>query len=410
MERLAGFFRSLADYNRSFWSANISELFERLAFYGMTPILVAYLTEVRDFDGTTAIRLSGNFGLVTYGLAAASGFLADMMGYRRAMMLAYAFLATGYFLTGQATGYVPIVGALLLVAFGASLIKPAITGTVQKTCADEAQRTVGFSIYYTLVNIGGFLGPILSGLVAGAFGVERVFWFSASAAGLALGLVFFAFQEPGRVAGDERPPLAFLGDFARVLTNVRLVLLFLFVAGFWSMFFQFYGALPLYLRDDLGVSPQWRGLIISTGAGAIILLQVIVGYLSRKMVTAHAILLGIVISSIGVSVIGWWPSAVLAGIGVFSFALGEMVYSAHFYKYLGSLAPPGQTGMYLGFAFLPIALGSFIAGQIGGPVAEYFRDTLGQPERMWWAFAAVGLASAAGLALMTFVFKPRAAA
>lgn len=405
IERLVRFLRSLRDYSSSFWTANLSELLERTAFYGMTPILVLYLTQSRGFDDRSAIRLSGNFGLVAYSLPVLSGFLADLMGYRRAMMLAYSCLTLGYFLTGQASGYAAIVGSLLLVAFGASLIKPVITGTVQKTCTAD-QRAVGFSIYYTLVNVGGFIGPNLSGQVRDRLGVEKVFWTSAAAAFAALVLVALAFREPaeagGAGAGERKTFSSFLSDFVQVVTKPRLLLLFLFVAGFWSMFFQFFGALPLYLTEDLKVSAGLLGFIVSLDALAIICLQVVVGYLIRDMAPFRAILLGIVVSSGGLAAIGVYPSVVLAGLGVLGFALGEMMYSAHFYHYMGNIAPRGQVGMYMGFAFLPVALGSFIAGQIGGPFRDYFRDTLHQPQMMWFAFAAVGIVSAGGLALLTY--------
>ena len=156
LEGVAKFLRSHRENRASFWTANLSELFERIAFYGMTTILVLFLTKSRGFPNSVAIIIGGYFGLFTYGLAAFSGFLADMLGYRRAMLLAYSLLAAGYFLTVNLRGTVPILGSLLLVAFGASLIKPSITGTVQKTCA-EPQRPLGFSIYYTLVNVGGFI-------------------------------------------------------------------------------------------------------------------------------------------------------------------------------------------------------------------------------------------------------------
>ena len=89
------------------------------------------------------------------------------------------------------------------------------------------------------------------------------------------------------------------------------------------------------------------------------------------------------------------------------FAIGEMIYSAHFYKYLGSLAPAGQEGMYLGFAFLPIALGSLIAGWIGGPIATWARESLHRPETMFWGFGAVGFVAAAGLWMHAKVYAAR---
>ena len=160
--RVGGFFRSMREFNQSFWSANVSELFERVAFYGMTAMLVIYLHDVRGVSESAAIALNGNFGLVVYSLPVLSGVIADWLGYRKGFLLAYVCLGVGYLLVGQFTTYWTIAGALLLVAFGASIVKPTVTGTVQKTCL-SAQAAVGFSIYYMLVNIGGFLGPNISG-------------------------------------------------------------------------------------------------------------------------------------------------------------------------------------------------------------------------------------------------------
>lgn len=403
MERLRQFIHSLRELSRSFWTANVSELFERIAFYGMTPVLVPYLTQVRGFDSESAIRISGNFGFVVYGLPALSGFLADMLGYRRAMLLAYGVLAAGYLALGQAGGYATVLGSLALVAFGASLIKPTITGTTQRTCS-ESMRPLGFSIYYMLVNIGGFLGPNISGPVSTSLGPGKVFVTSAVAVAVALVLVLALFREPPAVAGAEKRRFGdFLRDFGKVVTNGRLMTLFLLVSLFWSMFFQFFGALTLYLTGDLGLSQTATNRLISLDAAMIVVFQVLVGYLVRGMSTSRAVWIAALVSAVGVAVIGLQASWVAATVGVLIFSIGEMIYSAHFYAYLGKQAPPGQTGMYMGFAFLPVALGSLLSGQIGGPIATYCRDTMHEPRLMWFAFAAVGALAAVGLALHSAV-------
>lgn len=398
---MAGQPLSLRDYvsgfSRPFWAANISELFERIAFYGMTPVLVPYLTEVRGFDQTAAIRVSGNLGFVVYGLTIVSGMFADWLGYRRAMMLAYLLLAAGYLGVRAAPSFPLVVLALTLIAFGASIIKPAITGTVQRTCSEE-RRPVGFSVYYTLVNVGGFLGPNVSGAVVAAAGLAYVFPTSAIAIGIAIGLVLLLYREDAAPADAPKRTLGeMLRDFARILATPRLMTLFLLVAGFWSLFFQFYGAFTLYLTDDLGATRQRANFIISLDAALIIAAQVVTGYLTRNWTTARAVWIAALVGALGFGIIGLAPSLVLATAGVVVFSIGEMIYSAHFYKYLGSLAPPGQEGMYLGFAFLPIALGSLIAGWIGGPIADFARATLHHPEKMFWGFGAIGLIAAVGL-------------
>lgn len=407
VEKRVSFRDFVRGFSGPFWAANVSELFERIAFYGMAPVLVPYLTQVRGFDEAAAIRVGGNLGFIVYGLTILSGMFADWLGYRRAMLVAYALLAAGYVGVGVAPGFPAVVGALSLVALGASIIKPAITGTVQRTCSEE-RRPVGFSIYYTLVNIGGFLGPNVSGLVAASAGVALVFPTCATAIAIALGLVLLLYRDDTGGSGTQKRRLGdLMRDFGGILATPRLMTLFILVAGFWSLFFQFYGAFTTYLTQDLHVSQQRANFIISLDAALIIALQVVTGYLTRNWPTARAVWIAAFIGTAGHVVIGLQPSVGCAAAGVVVFSIGEMIYSAHFYKYLGSLAPAGQEGMYLGFAFLPIALGSLTAGWIGGPVAAWARASLHAPEKMFWGFGVVGLLAAAGLWLHATIYAAK---
>src|SRR5262245_15112412 len=397
IDRLIAFFRSFGGFSRPFWAANLSELFERVAYYGMAPSLVPYLKEVRGFGAGSAIFIAGNLGFIVYLLPILSGILADALGYRRAMLLAYTCLALGYFGVKQAPGFSLVVVALALIAFGASIIKPAITGTVQRTCNDE-QRPVGFSIYYTLVNIGGFLGPNVAGAVVAAMGIAAAFPASAIAIVLALLVVLTLYRDPGGATEGPRQDFGQrLRDLGGIIATPRLMTLFVLVAGFWSLFFQFFGAFTIYLTQDLGLSQQRANFIISLDAALIVLCQVVAGYVTRNWTTASAVWIAAFIGAAGYGVIGLGMSPWIAGAGVVVFSIGEMIYSAHFYKYLGSLAPAGQEAMYLGFAFLPIALGSLLSGWIGGPIASWARTSLHAPEKMFWSFGAVGLVSAIGL-------------
>jgi dipeptide/tripeptide permease len=267
---------------------------------------------------------------------------------------------------------------------------------------------VGFSVYYMLVNLGGFIGPNVSGAVAGTAGLAMVFPTSAGAILIALAIVLLLYRG-GSAAGE--PPKRTLGELARdflgILITPRLVTLFLLVAGFWSLFFQFFGALTTYLTQDLALSQQQTNFIISLDAGLIVICQVAVGYVVHNWSTGRAVWIGALIGAGGFFVMGSSFSPWAAGAGVVIFSVGEMIYAAHFYRYLGNLAPAGQEGLYLGFAFLPIALGSLLSGYIGGPIAEWARTTLQAPEKMFWAFGAVGLIAAVGLWMHAKVYAAR---
>ncbi len=159
-------------FERPFWVANISEIFERLSYYGAFSSLALYLHEKLNFSTEQTGTLAGIFGGAVWFLAIFGGTVADWLGFRRALSLAYLILSGAYFLLGSIGSpwlspirnamplglFVAIV--LLLPALGISLVKPSVVGTTARASKDNV-RSIGYSIYYTMVNIGGTLGPVM---------------------------------------------------------------------------------------------------------------------------------------------------------------------------------------------------------------------------------------------------------
>jgi proton-dependent oligopeptide transporter, POT family len=97
---------------------------------------------------------------------------------------------------------------------------------------------------------------------------------------------------------------------------------------------------------------------------------------------------------------------VLAVVALFAVAIGEMIQSPRYYEYISRLAPPGQQGTYMGYAFLPIGIGFFIAGSIGGRLVHYFGEVLGKPQQMWWVISGVGVFSTLLMIVYDRIVKP----
>src|ERR1700704_4776930 len=196
-------------FERPFWVANISEIFERLSYYGAFSSLALYLHEKLNFSTEQTGTLAGIFGGAVWFLAIFGGTVADWLGFRRALSLAYLILSGAYFLLGSIGSpwlspirnamplglFVAIV--LLLPALGISLVKPSVVGTTARASKDNV-RSIGYSIYYTLVNIGGAAGPYVASWVHKHMAVESVFRVAA----LSVFIMFFAvlifFREPKR--------------------------------------------------------------------------------------------------------------------------------------------------------------------------------------------------------------------
>src|SRR5712672_2076467 len=229
-------------FERPFWVANISEIFERLSYYGAFSSLALYLHEKLNFSTEQTGTLAGIFGGAVWFLAIFGGTVADWLGFRRALSLAYLILSGAYFLLGSigAPWLSPIRNAiplsvfvgivLLLPALGIALVKPSVVGTTARA-SKENVRSIGYSIYYTMVNIGGAAGPYVASWAHRHLGVENVFRVSALSVLLMFFAVLFFFREP-RQAGDAPPPsiAAVARNFCVVLGNYRLVLPVLAIA------------------------------------------------------------------------------------------------------------------------------------------------------------------------------------
>src|SRR5208337_3831373 len=186
-------------FERSFWVANVSEIFERLAYYGSFASLANYLRETLNFPTQQTGTLTGIFGGMVWFLAIFGGAVADKLGFRRALSLAYLILTAAYFLLGSigAPWLAPVrtlmplelfVGCILILpALGISLVKPSVVGTTARASKDNV-RSIGYSIYYTLVNIGGAAGPYVASWVHRHLSVENVFRVAA----LSVFAMFFA--------------------------------------------------------------------------------------------------------------------------------------------------------------------------------------------------------------------------
>jgi len=404
-------------FERPFWVANISELFERLSYYAAFASLARYLHETLSFPTEQAASLTGLFGGLVWFLAAFGGTLADRLGFRRSLSLAYFILSCSYFLLGSlgspwlgsVRAAVPllalVVVVLMLPAFGIALVKPCVVGTIARS-SKENVRSIGYSIYYTLVNIGGAGGPYLASYIHQHLSVENVF----RAAAVSVFLMFFAvlifFKEPRR-SGDVRT--ATLGEsvrnFITVLGNPRFMLFLLIFSGYWVVYWQEFIILPLYVHNYVDLKADTE-LMLITGPLTVIALQLVVSFLTKKIPAFRAVTIGTLISGLAWLLLIIHPSFFMAIVTLFVVSLGEIIQSPRYYEYISRLAPAGQQGTYMGFAFLPIGIGSLIGGWFGGMLIHRYGEVAHQPAKIWWAVTGVGVLTTVLMVLYDLILKP----
>jgi proton-dependent oligopeptide transporter, POT family len=394
-------------FGRNFWVANTLELFERFAYYSSKSILTIYVAETVGLGPVQSGWLVGSlFNALLYLLPLLAGTVVDRFGFKKSLLACFSIFSFGYLLIGLAglpagkplvdalgpQAY--IIVALIITAIGGSLIKPSIVGTVARTTTSET-KALGYSIYYTLVNIGGAIGPTLAPLVRKNLGIAYVLVVaSATTLLLAVGTLLF-FTEPARPA-DAPPPKSMAGvlrDMVLVFRNLRFVAFLVIFSGFWVMFWQIFYSLPFYARDVLKM--ESFELIETVDAYTIILITVPVTALARKLSPLAAMTVGFALATASWFVMGTFPTLPLTVAAICLFAVGEAIQAPRYYEYVADLAPKDQVGTYMGFAFLPIAIGTFIAGGLSGNLVSHYIQGPGRaaPQHMWYVLGAIGVAS-----------------
>jgi POT family proton-dependent oligopeptide transporter len=404
-------------FTRNFWIANTLELFERFAYYSSKAVLAVYIADQVGLGPADAAWLAGSvFNTLLYFMPILAGTVVDRYGFKTSLSLCFAIFCIGYLLIGlaglpagqplvQALGgpKTYMVVALVLTAIGGSLIKPSIVGTVARTTTAET-KSLGYSIYYTLVNVGGAIGPTLAVPVRENLGIAYVLVMSsATSLALLIGTRLF-FKEPPRPA-DAPPPTSMgkvLRDMVKVFGDLRFVAFLVIFSGFWVMFWQIFYSLPFYVRDVLHYGRF--ELIETVDAWTIIVVTVPAAALAKKIKSIRAMTLGLALATAAWFLMGSAPTLAVTIAAIMVFAIGEATQAPRYYEYVADLAPKDQVGTYMGFAFLPVAIGTFAAGAIAGRLVEHYigRTVDGQlipgpgaaaPQHMWYVIGAIGAAS-----------------
>jgi dipeptide/tripeptide permease len=416
-----------SSFPRTFWVANVMELFERAAYYGMNSVLAVYLAGSVAEGGLGFREQSVGFlqsivYAATYVLPILGGALADRYGYRRMLLVAFSLLAAGYFAAGHASTYALVFLALLVMATGSGLFKPIISGTIART-TDESNSAFGFGIYYWMINMGAFLAPLVVSVLKG-FSWRYVFVASALYTGLMLLPTVFVFRDPPRPPSTKSLREVLLGA-AEVLADARFMLMIVVYSGFWVLYFQNFGSVLWYLRDfvdrepvSAAVTALLRALGLSwtftfdaehvtvINAGTIILLQVLVSRLVRDWKALPTMVTGMALGAAGFLLLASSRSAWILVLGIAVFSIGEMTAHPKYYSFVGQVALADRKAVYMGYAFLYGVFGSLLGSSLGAFLYEsMLKPAVGTPHAdsrartFWLLFAALDGIAAASLVL-----------
>ena len=399
------FFQVMGSYNKNFRVASVMELFERWAWYGLFAVLALYLTGSTDegglgFSHTEKGQIMGIVTAILYLLPMITGVIADKIGYKLSLIIAYLLLISGYYVMGEVQSYTMVFIVFLWVAVGAAMFKPVASAIITKN-TDESNSTLGFGIFYMMVNIGGFIGPAFSSTLRTQYGWKIVFLQAAIVIAINLVILLIFYKEKDREKNTETMSEALVSSLINIweaIKDSRLSVLLVIMVGFWTMFNQLFYTLPTFIEDWINtkalhnsiaeVSPWIASamsgggdsvnpeMLINLDAGSIILFQLIVSYFVLRIRHVSAMITGFIIAAIGIGVTFYTGNGLYTILGIMIFAIGEMMTNPTFSSFIALISPKGKEALYMGTYFLPIFLGNFLTTFISGNLYQAWSDKL----------------------------------
>ncbi|MBN1825512.1 MAG: MFS transporter [Candidatus Eisenbacteria bacterium] len=391
----------------NFWFANLMEIFERLAFFGVRAVAPLYLVASAERNGLgLSFQEKGDiymiWALIQCLIPMVSGGYTERYGYRKSLVVAFLFNMAGYLGMARSlsiteslaangwegAGFWVFLFSASLVAFGTAVFKPAVHGTIAKSTTEETS-SMGWGMFYWVVNIGGALAPMCAAPLRGEINWHLVFYGAMFVTAFNFVPAFLLYKEPEKTPPKEGevekgPVGVFVTSIATVFKDVRLVVFLAIFSCFWLMFMQLWDLLPNFIEewvDTSGVagyfgffSGSWLlesgqvkpEMIININPWSIILLVIPISWLVGRINKVAAMVIGMLISLVGftacgATMIGWFVCLMLL-----LFSIGEMTCSPTFSAYVGLIAPPDKKALYMGYSNIPFAIGWALGNGIGG--------------------------------------------
>ncbi len=390
--------RQIMGLQSNFWIANVMEAFERLAFFGARAILPLYMVASVAENGlglsfTQKGLIYSIWALIQCLVPMVSGGFTDQYGYRKSLFVAFTINIAGYLTFAFATGFWSSLAAACLIGLGTAIFKPPVQGTIAKASTDE-NSSIAWGLFYWIVNVGGFLAPILAAILRGETNWQLVFFCAAGVTAFNFIPAIFFYKEP---PVDPSHKIKSVGEtFLETITTLKdwnfLIFLGIF-SGFWFMFMQLWDLLPNFIDEwvfSRDVAPVftfmfgWLGdvvlpdgnvkpeMMINIDSFSIILFMLPIAWLTGKFHPMIALIGGMIISLVGFMMSGGSNIGWVVAMAIFIFSIGEMWCSPKFSEYIGLTAPPDKKALYMGYSNIPFAVGWGVGNAVSGPLYDSF--------------------------------------
>jgi len=391
-----------------FWVANTIEILERFAYYGIYFGFGIYM-EYLGYSRAQLGIVQSIFLFFSYAIPVISGTFADRYGFKKVLIISYLAYLPSILLLMLTKSFSGIALTMLTIGLAAGIFKPLVAGTV-RAVTDKTNKTLGFGVFYAMVNVGGSFGPMVAGRLR-AISWNYAFLAAAISIGLMLVITILFYKEPEREIEGASLKQKFK-DIGIALSDLKFAI-FLVIVGlfFWLPLWAFFNILALYVERNLDTARLYLDLKSVFGTGfanlfshtdeegvrrilgemishtgyIIMILQIPISRLFERFRTMPSFIFGLCVAGIGLATIGYAnvSAAAFVFLGIFLFATGEMISSPRIQEYICWIAPKEKAGLYTGLNFLSLLIGAALSGVIYTTLYGFFRDR-GHAEYVWY--------------------------
>jgi len=379
---------------REFWAVNVSNLFERGAYYGMLAVFSYHLIYNVGIESWMVGILTGiSMGMINF-LPLVSSALASKYGFKKLLIFSYITLAIGYIVLYFGYSLAIIFLAVIIMSIGSGFEKSLIAASISHS-SDEKNRDYAFNIYYWVINIGAFFIPLSLTVLFIPTEYGSVFFLMALFIICSFITIFLFYKNP---IEPEPSISAFkaVKNLKILFKDPKFAYVLIIFSGCWFMLYTRKPFMPIYMTD-FRILPAWFiPILAAINPGTIITLGQVWAYFikDRNIDSLKMLIAGVIIVSIGFLIAGFSMNPVLFIVGIIVLSFGELISYPAFLSYVSKIPPKEKRSIYMGYSFIPLAIAGSTAPIIGGFLYYYIGENMAMGRFFWAIIASIGLISA----------------
>ena len=351
-------------FSREVWILTLVTFINRAGTM-VLPFLSKYLHEDLHFSLTQVGTIMVFFGFGSMLGSWLGGKLSDIIGFYKIMI--FSLLVSGFMFFGlqYVTSFYGLCLSVFLIMSVSDMFRPAMFVSLGAYAKPE-NRTRALTLVRLAINLGFAAGPALGGLIIMSIGYKGLFWVDGLTCIIAILIFWIKVKEKKKSTYlDKNQPGEVLVESVFKDKIYWLFLTTSLIVGI--MFFQLFTTIPIYHREQYGLTGRLTGLLLTFNGVLVFFLEMpIVNYIEKhKKDKLKVIILGCFLMSISLflMLVNSWAGILLIMMLFMTFA--EMFNFPFSNAFALSRAPKHHQGRYMAIFAMSYSLAHILSAKIG---------------------------------------------